>query len=72
MAILPGILAWRIPWTQEPGGVQSPQGHRLGHDRSDFTHTHTRTHTHTHTRTHTHTKVLVLSVAWYALDPKDT
>ena len=64
MAILPGILAWRIPWTQEPGGVQSPQGHRLGHDRSDFTHT--------HTHAHTHTKVLVLSVAWYALDPKDT
>ena len=64
MAILPGILAWRIPWTQEPGGIQSPQGHRLGHDRSDFTHT--------HTHAHTHTKVLVLSVAWYALDPKDT
>ena len=23
------ILAWRIPWTQEPGGLQSgPQGHK--------------------------------------------
>ena len=25
------ILAWRIPWTEEPGGL-NPQGHRVGHD----------------------------------------
>ena len=23
MAALPSILAWRIPWTEEPGGLQS-------------------------------------------------
>ena len=23
MATHPGILAWRIPWTEEPGGLQS-------------------------------------------------
>ena len=23
MAIHPNILAWRIPWTEEPGGLQS-------------------------------------------------
>ena len=23
MATLPGILAWEIPWTEEPGGLQS-------------------------------------------------
>ena len=23
MAIHSGILAWRIPWTEEPGGLQS-------------------------------------------------
>ena len=23
MAILSSILAWRIPWTEEPGGLQS-------------------------------------------------
>ena len=23
MAIHPSILAWRIPWTEEPGGLQS-------------------------------------------------
>ena len=26
------ILAWRIPWTEEPGGLQSIGSHRLGHD----------------------------------------
>ena len=23
MAILPSILAWGVPWTEEPGGLQS-------------------------------------------------
>ena len=22
------ILAWRIPWTEEPGGLHSPWGHK--------------------------------------------
>ena len=26
------ILAWRIPWTEEPGGVQSTGSQRVGHD----------------------------------------
>ena len=26
------ILAWRIPWTEEPGGLYSPWGHRVRHD----------------------------------------
>ena len=26
------ILAWRIPWTEEPGGVQFIRSHRVGHD----------------------------------------
>ena len=25
-------LAWRIPWTEEPGGLQSIGSHRVGHD----------------------------------------
>ena len=25
-------LAWRIPWTEEPGGLQSRGSHRVGHD----------------------------------------
>ena len=27
MATLSSILAWRIPWTDEPGGLYSPWGH---------------------------------------------
>ena len=26
------ILCWRIPWTEEPGGLQSMGLHRVGHD----------------------------------------
>ena len=26
------ILAWRIPWTEEPGGLQSVGLQRVGHD----------------------------------------
>ena len=26
------ILAWRIPWTEEPGGLQSTGSHRVRHD----------------------------------------
>ena len=36
MAIHSSILAWRIPWTEEPGGLQS-WGHRAGHDRASNT-----------------------------------
>ena len=25
-------LAWRIPWTEEPGGLQSMELHRIRHD----------------------------------------
>ena len=27
------ILAWKIPWTEEPGGLQSKGSQRVGHDR---------------------------------------
>ena len=32
MATHASILAWRIPWTEEPGGLQS-----IGHKESDTT-----------------------------------
>ena len=25
-------LAWKTPWTEEPGGLQSMGSHRVGHD----------------------------------------
>ena len=37
MATLSSILAWRIPWTEEPGGLQSMGSPRVGHLLSDFT-----------------------------------
>ena len=32
MATRSNILAWRIPWTEEPGGLQSMGLRRVGHD----------------------------------------
>ena len=32
------ILAWRIPWTEEPGGLQSMGLQRVGHSWSDSMH----------------------------------
>ena len=32
MAIHFSIPAWRIPWTEEPGGLQSVGSQRVGHD----------------------------------------
>ena len=32
MAPHSSILAWRIPWTEEPGGLQSMGLQRVGHD----------------------------------------
>ena len=32
MANYSGVLAWKIPWTEEPGGLQSMGSLRVGHD----------------------------------------
>ena len=32
MATHSNILAWRIPWREEPGGLQSMGSQRVGHD----------------------------------------
>ena len=32
MATHSSILAWRIPWTEESGGLQSMRWQRVGHD----------------------------------------
>ena len=32
MATHCSILAWEIPWTEEPGGLQSTGSQRAGHD----------------------------------------
>ena len=40
VAIHSSILAWRIPWTEKPGGLQSIGLQRVGHDWATNTHTH--------------------------------
>ena len=32
MAAYSSILAWRIPWTEEPGGLPYMGSHTVGHD----------------------------------------
>ena len=32
MATHYSILAWKIPWMEEPGGLQSIESQRVGHD----------------------------------------
>ena len=40
MATHSSILAWRIPWTEEPGRLQSMGSHRVGHNWSHLACTH--------------------------------
>ena len=51
------ILAWRIPWTEHPGRLQS-----MGSQESDMTEQLSIACTHTHTHTHTHTRVCIYNV----------
>ena len=55
MATHSSVLAWKIPWTEEPGRLQSMRLQRVGHDWG-----HTQTHTHAHTHTHRDTKTFFL------------
>ena len=32
MATHSSIFAWKIPWTEEPGGLQSMRSQGVGHD----------------------------------------
>ena len=44
MAPPSSILGWRIPWTKEPGGLQSMGQQRVGHDlATEHTGTHATT-----------------------------
>ena len=43
MATRSSVLAWKIPWAEEPGGIQYLGSQRVGLDYV-CTHTHTRTH----------------------------
>ena len=45
MAIHSSILSWKVPWTEEPGGLHSPRG-RKESDMTEQLSTHTHAHTH--------------------------
>ena len=66
MATHSSILAWNIPWTEEPGGLGSMGLQRVGHDRATK---HTHTHTHTHTKGNKDTKTYEIisleQLSWY-------
>ena len=53
MATHSSILAWRIPWTEEPGRLQTVGSQRVGHDWAT---------NHRHTHTHTHMPLVCLNV----------
>ena len=36
MATHSSILAWKIPWTEKPGRLQSMGSQRVGHDRATY------------------------------------
>ena len=55
------ILAWRIPWTAEPGGLQFIGLQRVGHNWSMHTHTQV-VHTHTHTHGHRDVQYYLLNL----------
>ena len=66
MATHSRILAWGIPWTEEPGGLLFMGPQRVGHDwvtKRIHTHIHTNTHT-SHSRVHMeaikHTHITVI------------
>ena len=53
MATHSSVLAWRIPWTEEPGRLWLLWSQTVGHNWATE---HTQACTHTHTHTHTHTR----------------
>ena len=56
MAPHSSILAWRIPWAEEPGGLQSMGSQRARQNQSYSTHT----HTHTYTVIDTYVNIVIL------------
>ena len=57
MAIHPSTLDWRIPWTEEPGGLQSTGSQRAGHDP-------------VHTQAHSSVYLASASVSMFPLPPQ--
>ena len=59
------ILAWKIPWTEESGGLQSMGPKELDTTEHLTKYIYIYTHTHTHTHTHTYTFVTYIYIYIY-------
>ena len=59
MATHSSILAWRIVWTEEPGGLLSIGSHRVGHDCSNLACMHA-----LETEMAAHSSVLAWRIPW--------
>ena len=71
MATHSNILIWRIPWTEEPGGLQSMESQRVGHDWwTTCVHTHTHTHTHTQVAKNSAKKPSYSECFWSPFHPR--
>ena len=58
MATHSSILAWRIPWTEEPGGLQSMGSQRVRHDQNNSART-----THTYDQVSTSSSLYINIIA---------
>jgi len=65
MATHSSILAWKTPWAEEPGGLQS-----MGSQKS-WTWLNVHAHTHTHTHTHKDQHILISS-SWDSISSSST
>ena len=62
MATHSSILAWKIPWTEQPCGLQSLGSQRVGHDWAINTHTHNKFISALHFKTPSSSILLWLSI----------
>ena len=59
MATHSSTLAWRVPWTEKPGGLPSMESQSRTQLSDSHTHTHIQARTHApHMHTHTHSSLV--------------
>ena len=52
LAIHPSVCAWRIPWIEDPGGLQSMGSQRVRHTYLTYQNVHTHTYENAYMHTH--------------------
>ena len=64
MATHSSVVAWQIPWMEEPGGLPSMGSHRVGHDWSDLAAAAAAAGDHVEKEMATHSSVLAWRIPW--------